>query len=288
MIGHNAGQDRPLQALDAYLPATLPELPRRTFLKLLGLAALPIVTGLPLLEHAIWPDHEQAAGMQLHLVEHARTLLQPVIAELQAQGFPFDIDQSILVQLPQQPHLLGLMLRDTRLPPRHDGADIAMTIDLHAPERSTLAYLVGRSDTDGLELRQVIVEAGGRRQQRQIRISREAATVQQRPPIYAAHRMLYQSAGPSVVGHGHESPLWLEQTHWYYNHAGGALWLEAPRSEGTAGRQLRFTTCEEYRNNRFRSAPGAHRSHRRYGETHTVSLEQASLSPAFVCTVGRA
>jgi len=281
-----AGQGTTAQAAQAYPPTTVPELSRRSFLKLLGLAALPIATSLPLFKLAVWPDQEQAAHMQFHLAEQARALLLPAIAELQTQGFPFDSDQSILVELPQQPHLLGLMLRDIRLPPRHDGADIAMTIDLHAPERSTLTYLVGRSDPDGLELRQVVVDAGGGRQQRQIHLSREDGEVQQRSPVYATHRMLYQTASPSAAGHGEDSPLYHEQTQWYYNHAGGALWLDAAGS-GAADRQLHFTTCEEYRNNRIRSAPQSHRSQRRYGETRTVSLEQASLSPAFVCTIDK-
>jgi hypothetical protein len=287
MIVEKAGQGTTAQAAQAYPPTTVPELSRRSFLKLLGLGALPIATGLPLFKLAVWPDQEQADHMQFHLAEQARALLLPAIAELQTQGFPFDSDQSILVELPQQPHLLGLMLRDTRLPPRHDGADIAMTIDLHAPERSTLTYLVGRSHADGLELRQVIVEGDGRRQERQIHLSRDAGEVQQRSPVHAAHRMLYQAASPMAAGHGEDSPLWHEQTQWYYNHAGGALWLDAAGSEGAADQLLRFTTCEEYRNNRIRSAPQAHRSQRRYGETRTVSLEQASL-PAFVCTVERA
>jgi hypothetical protein len=284
-MGEKAGHNRLAQLPDAYRPTTVPEVSRRTFLKVLGLATLPLVTSLPFFDLAVWPDRDHAAEMQLHLADHARALLQDAITELQAQGFSFDLEQSILVQLPQRPHLLGLMLRDSRLPPRHDGADIALTLNLHTPQRSALTYLVGRSNADGLELRQVIVEPGRKRQQRQMHISREAGSIQQRPPVSAARGTLYQAASRSAAGHTDEP---AEQSHWYYNHAGGALWLEAPRSEKTADRQLRFTTCEEYRNNRMCSAPHGHRSHDHYGETRTVSLEEAGLAPAFVCTVGRA
>lgn len=259
-------------------PSALPTLSRRTFLKLLGVSMAAVATPEVLAELALEavPHTAPAATVTAALPIPAATLLLRALDELRAQGFSFALDQGGVVALPTHPQLRGLLLRDTLALPSLAGADIALTLDYDAPERSALCYTVGRSGDAGLELRTVVLSGEGRRETQHLyqRPDCAATLAPARYPLRHTGYSVEQLSEPGCAG---GAPVFVERTGWWYTHAGEVRWLEI---EGPGGRrvpQLRHTSAAEYRDVRHTGTPYRKHAFGWQSEMHQVQIAAEQL-----------
>jgi hypothetical protein len=164
-----------------------------------------------------------------------------------------------------------MLLQDTRLSPRREGANIALAIDTVSPQHSTLSYIIGKSTEQGLEISHTALQLDGARHQRHDHVPRIAVSVQQGSAICPTRHSV-RSAAPTAAlsASAPEATVWTEQTCWYYGHSGDARWMAV----SGASLQLRYTSCQEYRNCRDCSTGPVGHARGWYGETRKVPLEK--------------
>ncbi len=214
---------------------------RRTFLKMFGLTVagtmvdISFAAGAAPLRNPI-PAHLATPSA----IQPGMAQLKQIVQELQGQGFPFLMEQLHLVALPEQPHLLGMLIHDTLLAPRTLGADIAVTFNLLNPQQSHFHIVVGRSLPDGLALTSTLIQGAGRRQQRTLHVPRRSSAVRRLPTERPVQRVaLYAAVGASA------DDTQLSATRWYYNHCADATWMPAARQPKLP--YLAFLSGQEYR-----------------------------------------
>jgi hypothetical protein len=260
----------------------LPEMSRRSFLKLLGATlvaiSLPIAsTDLLSTDLALPAISARPADLSLQALPASATrLLQLAFDELRALGFPFLIDQGNVFQHPQRSSLFGLLLQDTLLAPRHQGADIAFTLDTDAPERSFLSFIVGRSGEQGnLHLAMTMLTTEGRRYQSTM-VAPRASSPTTRGPVRSPlrHALTSNSWAPAAEA-GNAEPVLTEHTNWYYGHCADPVWSEAQGPDGRREPRLRLASCQEFRNTRPVTAAQA-RFDGWQSEIRTIALRPAS------------
>jgi hypothetical protein len=259
-------------------PSTLPALSRRSFLKMLGVSMALVATPEMLAGLALGavPNTAPAAAVTSTLPIPAATLLLRALDELRVQGFAFALDQGGVVALPGRPELRGLLLRDTLAPPSLAGADIALTLDYDAPERSALCYTVGRSGEAGLELLTVVLSAKGRREARHLyqRPDCAATLVPARYPLRHTGYTVEQISEPDCAG---GAPTFVERTGWWYTHADEVRWLEVEGPGGQRVPLLRHTSAAEYRDVRHTASPYRRHAAGWQSEMHRVSVAAGQL-----------
>jgi hypothetical protein len=237
---------------------------RRSFLKLLG--ASIVVMSVPAVSSGLTPSEVALPAVSARpgdvplqtLPARATTLLQQAFDELRSLGFPFLLDQGNVFQHPEHPSLYGVLFQDTLLAPRHQGADIAFTLDTDAPERSVLSYIIGHSGDQGsLHLATTMLTARGKRYESSMVVSR-ADSPTTRGPVRSPlrHALTSNSWAPSAEAGSAESVL-IEHTNWYYGHCADPEWTEALGADGRREPRLRLASCQEFRNSRPVSAAQA-------------------------------
>jgi hypothetical protein len=241
----------------------MPEMSRRSFLKLLG--ASIVVMSVPAIGSGLSPAAVRApdAGVLIPALSarpkdvplqsppaHTIDLLQQAFDELCALGFPFLLDQGSVYQHPQRPNLYGALFQDTVLAPRHLGADIAFTLDAEAPERSTLTYLVGRSEEDGLHLAATVLTAQGKRLQTSMVALRDDDDATRGPARHILRNALLANTWTNASDAGAREPVLIEHTAWYYGHGTTPIWTLVRGADGHNAPQLRLTHSQEFRDTR--------------------------------------
>jgi hypothetical protein len=237
----------------------LPEMSRRSFLKLLG--ATMVVMSLPSLTAAgdlalpkpqIPALSARPAEVPLQsLPKRATDLLQQAFDELRAHGFPFQLEQGSVYQHPERPTLYGLVLQDSLLAPRRQGADIAFTLDTEAAERSILSYIIGHSEDDGLHLATAVLTAQGIRSERRAIVLREQFPTMRAPARHILRNSLLANTWTTATDASAGAPVLVEHTAWHYDHSAGPLWTLVRGADGYDTPQLRLTTSQEYRDSRL-------------------------------------
>jgi hypothetical protein len=261
MNAHDGYHDGPPNQIPGEQAIT--RLSRRDFLKLMGISGL-ILAGAGLDESSLASEAAKPSlgvrgptGERIneHALAYALALLQQALDELRTYGFAFNLNQRGEIHQSSQPGILALMLCDTRLPPTPEGADLALTLNLAAPEHAVVQYVIGRSRRSALEIQRSVLDGQGRRVDMRQQVQRDASD-----DYHARVRGRH---------------AWSEHTRWYYARCCQSAWQLDKLPSGMMALQLRQQSVLEYRDSRSRAAvtllPGPWRR-----QTRRVSLDGAA------------
>lgn len=240
---------------------------RRLFLRTAGATALASIAASIPLDSSAFPVLSSASlnssndeFQKALAIADASSEFAQAMEELAGQAFSILPGKSNFTRFDEQPHLVGLMMSDTRPDPKKEGADIAVTIDLKASALVAVNYTVGRSLTEGLDITRVRFTPNASRMEHHALFSRDESSIFQSAPVESLVST-FPASSVSVItdidrNMGRSPDGWTECTGWYYSSCCGTQWCYCCYGP-FCDNYLRCVCNTEYRNCRYCYGVGA-------------------------------
>ncbi|HYF65546.1 MAG TPA: hypothetical protein VD886_22150 [Herpetosiphonaceae bacterium] len=254
---HSTETAPPAGSIQAPATPLATPLSRRRFIQLMG-----TLTAVALADHLAAPEPTNPLPL-IHgdALDRISTspLLTRTLDRLRQRGFPFDQDHYTLVEHPDHADLMGIMLSDTRNPPYQDGAQVVLTMDLNAPERAGLQWMICHSHADGIAISIGSPTSKNADAEQTLHVPR--GRVERLPGLFGSpsRHAVYSDLAAEGEARRSASP-------WYHMPFQQTAWQSVPRNRKP---QLRFTQVSEYRDCR---ESAANNGSQWYSEVHTFRL----------------